>query len=96
MPISVALYSGSMVLGHTTELCPKRAADVRGDTSKCLADSERTGRVCEMCGFGDHTDIHHRLAAADAQFALTQGKISWAGGQQNVRGGGAGAEILGR
>ena len=27
---------------HTTELCPKKAADVRGDTAKCRADNERT------------------------------------------------------
>eukprot|EP00969_Alexandrium_andersonii_P087874 3876221-Alexandrium_andersonii.AAC.1 len=60
--------------GHTTELCPKKAADTRGDTAKCLADSERTGKVCEVCGYGDHTDVHHRLAAADANFALFQGK----------------------
>eukprot|EP00969_Alexandrium_andersonii_P160575 7095032-Alexandrium_andersonii.AAC.1 len=30
--------------GRTTELCPKKAAGTRGDTSKCLADSERAGK----------------------------------------------------
>ena len=31
------------------EICPKRAADVRGDTAKCLADYEMGGRTCNLC-----------------------------------------------
>ena len=31
---------------HHTELCPKKAADLRGESAKCLADAERGGRVC--------------------------------------------------
>ena len=58
--------------GHTSEMCPKKCAEMRGDSAKCLAESERTGRVCEVCGFGDHSDYHHRLAAADAHYIIQQ------------------------
>jgi hypothetical protein len=47
------------------EICPKRAADVRGDTAKCLADFEMGGRTCNLCNQADHTEEHHRLAVAD-------------------------------
>lgn len=50
---------------HHIEICPKRAADVRGDTAKCLADSEMGGRTCNLCNQADHTEEHHRLAVAD-------------------------------
>ena len=54
---------------------------MRGDSAKCFAESERTGRVCEVCGFGDHSDYHHRLAAADAHYVIQQeGQLKWHGG----------------
>eukprot|EP00969_Alexandrium_andersonii_P079501 3505631-Alexandrium_andersonii.AAC.1 len=57
-------------LGHTPELCPKKAADVRGETTRCLQDSARTGVAREVCGYGGYKALHHRLAAADAQFTV--------------------------
>merc|ERR1712242_297076 len=50
---------------HFTEYCPKAAADRRDESMKCLADHERTGRVCSLCGHGDHSEEHHRQAIAD-------------------------------
>ena len=50
---------------HHMEICPKKAADVRGDSAKCMADFERGGRTCAICHQTDHTEDHHRLAVTD-------------------------------
>ena len=50
---------------HHTEYCPKQAAERRGESTKCLADHERSGRICSICGQGDHNEEHHRQAIAD-------------------------------
>ena len=50
---------------HHMEICPKKAADVRGDSAKCMADFEMGGRTCAICHQTDHTEDHHRLAVAD-------------------------------
>ena len=50
---------------HHTELCPKKAADVRGESNKCVADHEMQGRTCSICHHADHSEEHHRLAAMD-------------------------------
>ena len=50
---------------HYSEMCPKQAADVRGEGQKALADYERTGRGCSICGHGDHREEHHRHAVMD-------------------------------
>ena len=33
---------------HHAEICPKRAADVRGDSAKCLEDFERGGGLARF------------------------------------------------
>ena len=50
---------------HPSELCPKRAALLRGEVEKCVADAERGGRVCALCRASDHREEHHQLAALD-------------------------------
>ena len=45
-----------------------KAAELRNETAKALADSARTGRCCAICGYGDHKEDHHRLGAADAAY----------------------------
>ena len=50
---------------HHMEICPKKAADVRGDSAKCMADFEMGGRTCAICHQTDHTEDHHRLAVTD-------------------------------
>ena len=50
---------------HFTEYCPKVAAERRNESAKCLADHARSGRICSICGQGDHNEEHHRLAIAD-------------------------------
>ena len=54
-------------------MCPKKAADLRGESFKCLADFERGGKVCSICQQGDRREEHHRLAAVDyaAQMGTT-------------------------
>ncbi len=47
------------------DICPKKAADVRGDSPKSMADFEMGGRPCVICNQADHTEEHHRLAVAD-------------------------------
>ena len=47
------------------EICPKRSADLRGDSAKCMAYFEMSGRTCSICRHADHTEDHHRLAVAD-------------------------------
>ena len=64
-------------------MCPLKAAEVRGAVSKCVADAARTGRVCGFCGHNDHREEHHRLGAADANYALVQGRVSWSGSKGN-------------
>ena len=61
--------------GHPSQACPKKAADTRGESAKALADAARTGRVCTICGFGDHREDHHRLANADANYLLDGYKV---------------------
>ncbi len=68
--------------GHTSELCPRRAAEARGDLERCAAESERTGKVCGVCGFSDHREEHRRLAALDAHVTLQPGgQLKWSGGK---------------
>ena len=50
---------------HHMEICPKRSADLRGDSAKCMADFEMSGRTCSICHHSDHTEDHHRLAVTD-------------------------------
>ncbi len=68
--------------GHLTESCPQTAAKRRGELESLLADSERTGRTCTVCGQADHREIHHRLANSDANYTVGQdgSKLSWNGG----------------
>ena len=48
--------------GHWPEQCPQLAASRRSNTAKYIADYERTGRYCGMCGYADHRDEDHRNA----------------------------------
>ena len=50
---------------HYAELCPKKAADLRGEPQKCIVDYERGGKVRALCRQSDHSEEHHRLAAMD-------------------------------
>ena len=50
---------------HPPTICPKRAAELRGETTKCLADAERGGNYCLICHAKDHRAHHHSLAALD-------------------------------
>ena len=82
--------------GHPTEVCPLKAAELRNETTKALADSARTGRCCTICGYGDHREDHHRLGSADAAYNLAGGnasKVSWMDSSGNRKGftGGASA-----
>ena len=72
--------------GHQTEICPKAAAQRRGEVDQCLADHERTARACTICGAPDHKDRHHRLGASDANYSLGQdgGTLSWNGGANHI------------
>ena len=47
------------------EICPKRSADLRGDSAKRMADFEMSGRTCSICHHSDHTEDHHWLAVTD-------------------------------
>lgn len=38
---------------HRTELCPKRAAEIRGESTKCFTGFERSGRTCLFCATRD-------------------------------------------
>ena len=84
--------------GHLKEMCPLKAAEVRGDVARLVADSTRTGRKCTVCGFGDHREEHHRLACADANYAVADGRLSWKGSKGGIQdrppGGGGGGSIL--
>ena len=53
------------------EICPKRAADVIGDSAKCIADFEMGGRACSICHHADHTEDHHKLAVTDLMSRAT-------------------------
>jgi hypothetical protein len=74
---------------HHTELCPKRAADLRGESSKCVVDYERGGRVCAICRQSDHNEEHHRLAAMDyvAQSGAARGAENGSAGRGRGQGG---------
>ena len=50
---------------HRSEMCLKQAADLRGESSKCVVDYERSGRACAICQHGDHIEEHDRLAMRD-------------------------------
>ena len=57
--------------GHNAKLCPKKAAEKRGEVEGLLADFARTGAVCQICSsvgqkVGDHRARHHNLAAQDS------------------------------
>ena len=65
--------------GHLKEQCPLKAAQVRGDVAKSLAESARTGKCCTVCGQQDHREEHHRFGAADAFYAVEQGRLKWQG-----------------
>jgi hypothetical protein len=57
--------------GHPTELCPRKAAERRGESEALIAESARTGAACTICnGIGrkatEHRARHHILAAQDA------------------------------
>ena len=47
------------------EICPKRSADLRDDSAKCMADIEVSGPTYSICHHADHTEDHHKLAVAD-------------------------------
>ena len=67
---------------HHSELCPKRAADIRGESAKCVADFERGGRTCAICHQSDHSEEHHRLAAMDL---VAQSSAAVAGGPEGMK-----------
>ena len=48
--------------GHPPEQCPKRAAEVRGESASLIAKNSRSGRACKLCGGGDHREHHHQPA----------------------------------
>ncbi len=68
------------------EICPKRAADLRGDSAKRMADFEVGGRTCSICHHADHTEDHHRLAVTD--FIVQAGRPGAQDGSQNKNAGG--------
>ena len=56
--------------GHITSLCPRRAAEKRGESEALLAEFGRTGALCNLCAAvgikdGSHRPRHHTLAAQD-------------------------------
>ena len=56
--------------GHITSLCPRKAAEKRGESEALLAEFGRTGAVCNLCAAvgikdGSHRPRHHTLAAQD-------------------------------
>ena len=71
--------------GHPTEICPKAYAERKGEVAACLAEYEKNRITCGVCGAPDHTADHHRLAAADACYAISSdGKVTWRGGSMNL------------
>ena len=82
--------------GHWPEQCPQVAAARRSNTAKYLADYERTGRHCTMCGYADHRDEDHRAACADAHYREENGNVTWdrkgskGGGESDQKAGGQG------
>ena len=46
----------------------------RNKAEKKLADYERTGRNCKICGFADYRDGDHRLTAYDANYPEDKGQ----------------------
>ena len=56
--------------GHITSLCPRKAAEKRGESEGLLAEFVRTGAACNLCAAvgikdGSHRSRHHTLAAQD-------------------------------
>ena len=86
-PVQICSYCSRH--DHHTELCPKRAADLRGESSKCVMDYERGGRVCALCRQSDHNEEHHRLAAMDygAQSGTARGAEDGSAGGGRGQGG---------
>ena len=75
--------------GHMVSLCPRKAAEKRGESEQLLAESQRNGNVCQLCAAvgikdGIHRARHHGFAAAD-QYASGGG-----GGDKNGKGKGKG------
>ena len=75
--------------GHMASLCPRKAAEKRGESEQLLAESQRNSNVCQLCAAvgikdGTHRARHHGFAAAD-QYASGGG-----GGDKNGKGKGKG------
>ena len=76
---------------HPSSLCPSRAAAVRNETAKCLADHAKSGASCSYCGAADHRARHHDLAAQDFA-ALSSGVAAGSGAPAVRREGGSGGQ----
>ena len=84
--------------GHTFKLCPKKAAERRGEVEALVAESKATGAVCVICSaigqkVADHRARHHNLAAQDAfgsgqQQQQQQNSQGQAGGGKGSKGAG--------
>ena len=66
---SGCLYCGRG--GRNAKICPKKAAEKRGEVETLMADFARTGAACQICSsigleVGDRRARHHNLAAQDA------------------------------
>ena len=66
--------------GHSSKLCPKKAAERRGEVEVLSAEFAKTGQHCTICASigqkcGDHRARHHNLAAQDA-FGVANGSAT--------------------
>ena len=53
------------VPGHLENVCPTKAAELRGEKEAAVAKHAREGSCCSVCGGKDHSMEHHTYAVED-------------------------------
>ena len=46
--------------GHFQEICPLKAAEIRGEVNRAIAEHSSRGTKCTVCGYKDHYANRHR------------------------------------